>query len=40
LSVYAPVSKKQEASVSSVNHYNGTWVIDSLDVADRFERQG
>lgn len=37
---YSPVSRHQEASVSTKESYNGTWVIDYLDPNFRFEKQG
>lgn len=38
--VYSPVSRHQECSMHANETYLGTWVIDSLDPNDRFERQG
>ena len=37
---YSPVTRKQEASVHSNEHFIGTWVVESLDPNDRFERCG
>ena len=37
---FSPASRLQEASVSTKESYNGTWVIDYLDPNFRFEKQG
>jgi len=37
---YSPESRKQEASAHSIDHYNCTWVLETLDPNFRFEMQG
>lgn len=37
---YSPESRKQEASAHSNDHYNCTWVLETLDPNFRFEREG
>lgn len=37
---YSPVSKSQEACLSSKDSFNNVWIIDHLDPNFRFEKQG
>lgn len=38
--IHSPISRLQEASVSTKSSFSCTWIIDSLDPNFRFERQG
>jgi hypothetical protein len=37
---YSPESRKQEASCHSIDHYVGTWIVETLDPNFRFECEG